>query len=77
MDIHAPVTPVVVRAEASESLEVAARRMWAHEIGSLPVFRGDVLVGILTERDLVSALALGAAPAAAVAAHMTRLPASA
>jgi phosphoglycolate phosphatase-like HAD superfamily hydrolase len=33
-----PRYPVVVRAEASESLIVAARRLWAHEIGALPVF---------------------------------------
>ena len=44
-EIKSLVTPVVVRAEASESLMVAARRLWAHEIGALPVFAGVVVLG--------------------------------
>jgi CBS domain-containing protein len=77
MEIEPLVTPLVVRAEGSESLAAAARRLWAHEIGALPVFDGDTLVGILSERDLVTATALGASSGAAVAAHMTPLPATA
>jgi CBS domain-containing protein len=74
MEIESLVTPLLVRAEASESLATVARRMWAHEIGALPVFADGRLVGILTERDLVTALALGSGAGAAVAAHMTRSP---
>jgi len=61
MKIEAIVTRLVVRAEASESLLAAARRMWAHDIGALPVFLGDTLVGIISERDVVTALALAPA----------------
>lgn len=77
MKIESLVTRLVVRAEASESLLTAARRMWAHEIGALPVFASDALVGIISERDVVTALALGASAETSVAAHMTPLPATA
>lgn len=77
MKIESLVTRLVVRVEASESLLAAACRMWAHEIGGLPVFEGDALVGIISERDVVTALALGASVETAVAAHMTPAPATA
>lgn len=77
MEIEALAIPLVVVAEASESLATAARLMWAHEIGALPVLDRGVLVGILSERDLVTALALGSGIEAAVAAHMTPAPATA
>ena len=76
MKIESIVTRLVVRAEASESLLAAARRMWAHEIGALPVFVGDALVGIISERDVMTALALGASVEAGLAAHMTPAPAT-
>jgi CBS domain-containing protein len=77
MEIASVVTRLVVRAEAAETLAAAARRMWAHEIGALPVFKGDRLLGIVTEQDLVTALALGAGANAAIATHLTPLPATA
>jgi len=45
-----------------ESLADAAARMRDHGVGSLAVTDGDDLVGILTERDLLWAMADGAAP---------------
>jgi CBS domain-containing protein len=74
MEIASLVTPFVVRADASETLATVARRMWAHEIGALPVFDGEVLAGIVTERDVVTAMALGAGPDAGAAAFMTPRP---
>lgn len=71
MKIDALATPLVVVAKASESLATAARRVWAHEIGALPVLDRGVLVGILSERDLVTAMGLGSGIEAAVTAHMT------
>lgn len=56
MKIDALATPLVVVAEASESLATAARCMWAHETGALPVLDRGVLVGILSERHLVMAM---------------------
>jgi CBS domain-containing protein len=47
-------------AQADESLDEAADRMSWHQVGALPVFEGQHLVGIITERDLTAALAEGA-----------------
>jgi CBS-domain-containing membrane protein len=38
-------------AQAEETLEEAADRMSWHQVGALPVFEGQHLVGIITERD--------------------------
>ena len=43
-----------------ESLADAATRMRDHGVGSLPVMDGEELVGMLTERDLMWAMADGA-----------------
>jgi CBS domain-containing protein len=62
-------------AQAEESLTEAADRMNWHQIGALPVFEGQHLVGILTERDLTAALAEGADPETTpVADYMTPAP---
>lgn len=74
MEIETLLSPVVVCAEAGEPLAAAARRMWAHDIGALPVLRGERLVGIITERDLVKAMAFGAGAGSTIAAHMTPNP---
>jgi CBS domain-containing protein len=62
-------------AQAEESLDEAADRMSWHQIGALPVFEGQHLVGIITERDLTAALAEGADPQSTpVADYMTPAP---
>jgi CBS domain-containing protein len=50
-------------AQVEETLDEAADRMNWHQVGALPVFDGQQLVGIITERDLTAALAEGADPA--------------
>jgi CBS domain-containing protein len=54
----------VVTAERGETLAVAARRMRLRQVGSVAVFDGGRLVGILTEHDLTRAAADGADPLA-------------
>jgi CBS domain-containing protein len=62
-------------AQADESLDVAADRMSWHQVGALPVFEGQHLVGIITERDLTAALAEGADPCLTpVSDYMTPAP---
>jgi CBS domain-containing protein len=62
-------------AQAEESLEEAADRMNWHQVGALPVFDGQHLVGIITERDLTAALAEGADPVCTpVSDYMTPTP---
>jgi CBS domain-containing protein len=62
-------------AQAEETLEEAADRMNWHQVGALPVFEGQHLVGIITERDLTAALAEGADPVVTpVSDYMTPAP---
>jgi CBS domain-containing protein len=63
-------------AQVEETLEEAADRMSWHQVGALPVFEGQHLVGIITERDLTAALAEGADPCVTpVSDYMTPAPA--
>ena len=62
-------------AQADESLDEAADRMSWHQVGALPVFDGQRLVGIITERDLIAAMAEGAdASTTPVSDYMTPGP---
>ncbi|HZD67686.1 MAG TPA: CBS domain-containing protein [Actinomycetes bacterium] len=58
-----------------ETLLTAATRMRRYDVSALPVYRGQRLVGIITERDLVTAIADRADLAATrVADYMTDEP---
>ena len=61
-------------AQAKEAPDEAADRMNWHQVGTFPVFGGQHLVGILTERDLTAAIGQGADPA--TTRCRTRLPGS-
>lgn len=39
----------------ADTLSVAAGKMWEKDCGSLPVLEGDVVVGMLTDRDICMA----------------------
>ena len=62
MKIDAFYNPHVVFASLSDTISEAARRMHDHNVGGLPVTDDDVLVGMITERDLLRALAYGVDP---------------
>jgi CBS domain-containing protein len=65
----------VYTAQAEETLDEAADRMSWHQVGALPVFDGQRLVGIITERDLIAAIAEGAdASTTPVSDYMTSAP---
>jgi CBS domain-containing protein len=75
MKVRAMYTPEVLSAGANEDLAEVAARMQFHEVGALLVFRHGLLQGIITERDLMCAVADGADPATAtVQRYMTRDP---
>jgi CBS domain-containing protein len=44
---------------SDDTLHEAARKMWKQQTGSLLVVDGDDLVGIITERDVLKAVATG------------------
>ena len=72
MRVSELMQPEVFQTYPEESLADAAIRMRDHGVGSLAVFEGDELVGILTERDVLRATADGAPPRVTpVAAYMS------
>jgi CBS domain-containing protein len=57
------MTPATVTESRGDSLRAAAARMWRQQTGSLLVTDEDGrLAGIITERDVLRAVALGADP---------------
>ena len=75
MRVGVLVNPGVVWAEADEPLAEIARRMREHRVGALPVRDGDRLLGIVTEQDVVQAVADGVATTALTGERMSREPA--
>jgi CBS domain-containing protein len=65
MKVRAVYTKGLVPATSDDTLLHAAVTMEEYEVGCLPAFRGDDLLGIFTERDLVRAIADGVQPEAA------------
>jgi CBS domain-containing protein len=59
------MTEATVTDSSADTLRAAAERMWRNQTGSLLVMDDDRLAGIVTERDLLRAVALGADPGAA------------
>jgi CBS domain-containing protein len=57
-----------------EGLTAVADRMVARDVGAVPVLEGERLVGILTERDIMRAVAGGIGADTVVADYMTPGP---
>jgi signal-transduction protein with cAMP-binding, CBS, and nucleotidyltransferase domain len=64
----------LVAIDKSESLVAAARRMTERRVGSVLVFDHEDLTGILTERDILRAVAKGVVGEEDVGAWMTPHP---
>jgi signal-transduction protein with cAMP-binding, CBS, and nucleotidyltransferase domain len=60
--------------EATTALDKAAERMCDLNVGAILVLSGDTVSGILTERDVLRAVAQGGVEGTNVAAWMTRDP---
>lgn len=56
------MTAASVTESAGDSLRAAAELMWHNQTGSLLVTEEGRLIGIITERDILRAVALGADP---------------
>jgi CBS domain-containing protein len=56
------MTQATVTESATDSLRSAAEHMWRQQTGALLVTAGGRLIGIITERDVLRAVALGADP---------------
>ena len=62
MQVRDVMTQATVTESRHDSLRSAAERMWRQQTGSLLITDGGQLAGIITERDLLRAVALGADP---------------
>jgi CBS domain-containing protein len=68
------MTKELLTLEAEATLGDAAKRMAERGVGAVVVLAGDRLAGILTERDILRAVATGFEPDARVDDWMTRHP---
>ena len=59
MYVSEVMTNASITESASEPIKAAAARMWAKQTGSLLVMDGNELIGIITERDVMKAIARG------------------
>ena len=59
MKVSEIMTPAAVTDRPDDTLTEAARKMWEQQTGSLVVTDGDELIGIVTERDILKAVATG------------------
>ena len=59
MKVSEIMTKATVTDRAEDTLGEAARRMWEQQTGSLLVIEGDEILGIITERDILKAVATG------------------
>jgi len=66
MKVRAVFRPGAITAGAVEDLTQAACRMGLHGVGALLVVENGAPVGILTERDILRAVAGGADPSTAI-----------
>jgi len=57
--ISAIMTRAALTDRPDDDLAAAARKMWEQQTGSLLVLEGEDLVGIITERDVLRAVATG------------------
>jgi CBS domain-containing protein len=62
MQVRDVMTQATVTESREDSLRTAAERMWRQQTGSLLITEGGKLTGIITERDVLRAVALGADP---------------
>ena len=68
------MTRELLTIEPDATLAEAAKRMAARGVGAVVVLEGERLAGILTERDLLKAVAAGSQESARVSQWMTRHP---
>jgi CBS domain-containing protein len=64
----------LLTAGATTPLQTAAEQLCERGIGAMLVLSGEALTGILTERDVLRAVAQGGVEGTSVAAWMTRDP---
>jgi CBS domain-containing protein len=73
--VHELMAKSIVSVDPRQSLVEAAAQMRAHRISALAVLNEEAIVGIITERDFLRAIADGRDPAAThISQYMTHSP---
>ena len=73
--VHELMAKSIVSGDPRQSLVEAAAQMRAHRISALAVLNEEAIVGIITERDFLRAIADGRDPAAThISEYMTHSP---
>jgi len=72
MRVSEIMTEAAVVDSPDDPLALAAQKMWEQQTGSLLVMDGDELVGIVTERDVLRAVATGVDLSTSVSDMMTK-----
>jgi CBS domain-containing protein len=76
MKLKEIMTAPVETVQVNDTLQTAARKMRDADIGLLPVFDGDQLAGVLTDRDIiVRAIAAGTDPKSMLGRELSTSPA--
>ena len=57
MQVRQVMSPIVCSVKMTQSLNSAAHSMNKHDVGAAVVLKGTSLVGIITERDILRAIA--------------------
>ena len=53
MQVHKVMSAPLISLSEAHTIRMAAKHMRTHQVGALPVFQENKLVGILTDRDIV------------------------
>lgn len=67
LSVRQIMTDAVASCSPAEPLNAAARQMWEHDCGAVPVVDAGKLVGIITDRDICMAAYTQGRPLAAIA----------
>ena len=74
MQVKDFMTSIIITADPSMPIADAARLMAADDIGSLVVTRGEVLVGLVTRKEIISARLFSEESYSSAEAHVKTSP---
>ena len=74
MQLKKMMTPEVERLPKDASIQEVAQKMKALDVGMIPVYDGDRLVGMVTDRDITLRVVAEGRDAASTPAHMVMTP---
>ncbi len=71
MRVKTMISQQAIKVQVTKTVREAGRRMRNNGVRALPVIKGNELVGIISERDLLDALVDGSNPSTALISEKT------